>query len=125
MLGSVLTYIGVVLVVLGGFAIIVSAIGMHRFKNFYLRLHAATVGTIWGCVFPVIGVSLIAFSMEELDPYRWFMGGAGLVTAFTVLILAPAGSHALARATHRAKVEVVKPCVYNALDRELCVGDNK
>lgn len=125
MLETILTYVGAILVMLGGFASIVSAIGMHRFKNFYLRLHAATVGTIWGCVFPIIGISLIAFSMEELDPYRWFMGGAGLVTAFIILVLAPVGSHALARATHRARVEVVKPCVYNALDHTLCVGEEK
>ncbi|MEM4542093.1 MAG: monovalent cation/H(+) antiporter subunit G, partial [Desulfurococcaceae archaeon] len=62
----VLRILGSALLVLGAFASLVSAIGFHRFKNFYLRLHAATVGTIWGSVYPLIGASLISVTLEEL-----------------------------------------------------------
>ncbi len=116
----IIRIIGMALLCLGGFAIFVSAIGFHRFKNFYLRLHAATIGAIWGSVFPLIGAALIATTIEELGVYRWFVSGASFVAAIIVLILVPAGSHALARGVHRARIARVKPCIANKLDPELC-----
>ncbi|MEZ0394708.1 MAG: monovalent cation/H(+) antiporter subunit G [Desulfurococcaceae archaeon] len=112
--------VGSALMVLGAFASIVSAIGFHRFKNFYLRLHAATVGTIWGSVYPMFGASLVALTLEDLGTSRWFVAGAGVLTAFIVLVLGAAGSHALARGVHRARLARVQPCVDDALDRTLC-----
>jgi multicomponent Na+:H+ antiporter subunit G len=116
----VLVLVGSALLCLGAFAAIVSAIGFHRFKNFYLRLHAATVGTIWGSVYPLIGAALRAITISELGAYRWFVPGAIIVAAIIVLMLAPAGSHALARGVHRARVARVKPCLADKLDPELC-----
>lgn len=116
----ILRYIGSALVILGCFSSIVGALGLHRFRNFYLRLHAATVSTIWGSVYPIVGLSLIAMSLDALGAYRWFVAGAGLVTAFIVLILAPAGSHALARGVHRSRTARVEPCLRDALDETLC-----
>lgn len=117
---QVLRLVGSALLLLGGVSSIVSAVGFHRFKNFYLRLHAATVGTIWGSVYPLVGLALIAISMEELGAYRWSIAGASIASAVIVLILAPAGSHALARAVHRARVSRVQPCIKDALNPELC-----
>jgi len=122
-LEEVLRVIGMVLLSIGLFAIVVSAIGFHRFKNFYLRLHALTVGTIWGCIFPLFGMALVAVTLDDLGVYRWFIAGASVVTAVIVLMLAPAGSHAIARAVHRAKVARVQPCLADLLDSELCEGD--
>ncbi|MEM3763410.1 MAG: monovalent cation/H(+) antiporter subunit G [Desulfurococcaceae archaeon] len=116
----VLRILGSALLVLGAFASLVSAIGFHRFKNFYLRLHAATVGTIWGSIYPLIGASLISVTLEELGAYRWFVAGASFTIAIVILILAPAGSHALARAVHRARVARVQPCRADLLNPELC-----
>jgi len=112
--------LGMLLLCLGGFAVIISALGFHRFKNFYLRLHAATIGTIWGSVYPLIGAALVAITIEELGVYRWFVSGASFIAAILVLILAPAGSHALARGVHRARIARVKPCLADKLDPELC-----
>lgn len=115
-----LRIIGLGLIVLGGFASLISAIGFHRFKNFYLRLHAATIGTIWGCVYPLTGASLLSITLSELGTYRWFMAGASLVAAIIILILAPAGSHAIARGVHKAKIARVQPCIADLLDKDLC-----
>lgn len=115
-----LRILGLSLLVLGGFASLVSAIGFHRFKNFYLRLHALTVGTIWGCVYPLIGASLLTTTLNELGVYKWFIAGASFITAVIVLMLAPAGSHAIARAVHKAKVARVQPCIADLLDKDLC-----
>jgi multicomponent Na+:H+ antiporter subunit G len=112
--------LGAFLLCLGGFAALVSAIGFHRFKNFYLRLHAATVGTIWGSVYPLVGIALVAIAIEELGAYRWYISGSSIVAAIVILMLAPAGSHALARGVHRARVARVKPCIADKLDPELC-----
>lgn len=115
-----LRIIGLGLIVLGGFASLISAIGFHRFKNFYLRLHAATIGTIWGCVYPLTGASLLSITLSELGAYRWFIAGASLVAAIIILILAPAGSHAIARGVHKAKIARVQPCIADLLDKDLC-----
>lgn len=115
-----LRLVGFALLLLGGVSSVISAIGFHRFKNFYLRLHAATIGTIWGSVYPLIGLALLALSTEELEAYKWSIAGASFASAIILLILAPAGSHALARAVHRARVSHVQPCIKDALNPELC-----
>jgi len=46
------------------------------------------------------------------------MGGCSLVSAFLILILAPAGSHALARAAHKSKTAIVQPKVVDHLEED-------
>ncbi len=121
----ILVNLGLILIAIGAISDLIAAIGMNRFKNFYLRLHAATVGTIWGAFVPLIGASLLAAGCTGLGEYRWFMSGGALVTAIIVLILAPAGTHALARATHRARIVRVEPCIADHLDEEMCVKEKK
>lgn len=111
---------GLILIALGGVASLISSIGFHRFKNFYLRLHALTIGTIWGCVYPLIGVSLYSLTITDLGIYRYFVAGACFITALIILFLAPAGSHAIARAVHRSKIIRVKPCIADLLSEDMC-----
>ncbi len=118
MISAILIYVGWALLVVGAIADLIAAIGLNRFPNFFVRLHAATIGTIGGAFYPLLGVALIAFGAEFLGPYRFFMGGAALVTAFLVLLLAPAGSHALARAAHRSKVVKPEPVVVDHLEED-------
>lgn len=101
--------LGEIMVAVGVISDLIAALGMLRFPNFFVRLHAATVGTIWGAFLPLIGASLIAAGSEFLGQYRWFMSGGAIITAILILILAPAGSHALARAAYRSKSAEVRP----------------
>ena len=117
-LNDVLILIGEVAIGLGAFVDVVAAIGMLRFPNFYVRLHAATLGTIGGAFLPLIGASLVAVGAEFLGIYRWFMAGGSFVTALLILILAPAGSHALARAAHRSRAAIVEPKVVDHLEED-------
>jgi len=117
-INAILIYVGWVLLVLGAIADLIAAIGINRFPNFFVRLHAATIGTIGGAFYPLIGVALISFGAEFLGIYRFFMGGASLVTAFLILLLAPAGSHALARAAHRSKVVKPEPVIVDHLEED-------
>ncbi|RLG87749.1 MAG: cation:proton antiporter, partial [Thermoprotei archaeon] len=41
MIEDVLVIIGMIMIGVGAIADLIAAIGMNRFKNFYLRLHAA------------------------------------------------------------------------------------
>jgi len=113
-----LILVGSVLLVIGAICDVLGALGMNRFPNFFVRLHAATVGVIGGAFYPLIGTALIAFGSEFLGIYRWFVGGCALVSAFLVLMLAPAGSHALARAAHKSKTALVQPKVVDHLEED-------
>ena len=110
--------IGETLVAIGIFCDLMGALGMLRFPNFFVRLHAATVGTIGGAVVPILGAALIAAGAEFLGPYRWFMAGSSVITAILILILAPTGTHVLARAAHRSKAAKVEPKVVDMLEEK-------
>lgn len=117
-LNWLLVIVGEVLVAIGVFCDLMGALGMLRFPNFFVRLHAATVGTIGGAVVPILGAALIAAGSEFLGYYRWFMAGSALITAILILIIAPAGSHVLARATYKSGVVPVEPKVIDVLEEE-------
>ncbi len=118
MIEEVLRYAGLVVLVAGSFVNLIGAIGLNRFKNFYLRLHAATVSTIGGTFYPLLGLALISFSTPGLGEWRFFMGGTLLTAAFLLLMLAPAGSHALARAAHRALIAKPEPAIADHLKED-------
>ncbi|CAB50375.1 monovalent cation/H(+) antiporter subunit G [Pyrococcus abyssi] len=103
---SILFYIGSALIVIGALCDLFGALGLLRFPNFYVRLHAATVGTIGGAVVPLLGVSLVAVSLNLLA-----IAGASFITAIIILLAAPAGAHALAYAAHRSGIVKWKPKV--------------
>lgn len=115
MIEDVVMYIGLGMLVLGSVINLIGAIGIYRFRNFYLRLHAATVSAIGGTFYPLVGLALVAFSLVELGEWRFFMGGSLLVSAFLLLMLSPAGSHALARATYKASVSKPEPIIADHL----------
>ena len=114
----VLVIAGQILVAIGVACDIIAAILMLRFQNFYLRLHALTIGSVGGAFVPMIGAALIAAGCEFLGHYRWFMVGASIVVAIIEYILAGAGTHAIARAAHRSKTVEVYPKVVDHLEED-------
>ena len=101
--------LGAILITIGGICDLLGAIGLLKFPNFYVRLHAATVGTIGGAVVPLFGVTLLALGTEV--PNKYAIAGASLITGIIVLLAAPAGATALAYAAHRSGVVEWKPKV--------------
>ncbi len=121
---TVCSVVGLILVAVGAFCDIAAAIGINRFPNFFVRLHAATVGAIGGAVIPTFGAGLIALGSPELGNYRFFVAGVSFTTGLMIMILGQAGAHALARATLKAKAAPLEPCVHNALrEREEVRGE--
>jgi len=108
MIDLILFYSGLALVFIGALCDLLGSIGLLKFPNFYIRLHAATVGAIGGAVVPLFGVSLIALGSDFL-PNKYVIAGASFVTALFILIIAPTGSHALAYAVHKKRLVEWKP----------------
>lgn len=111
----VLIVVGKILIALGLFCDLVAAILMIRFPNFYVRLHALTIGSIGGAVIPIVGASLVALGSPFLGEFRWFLAGGAFVVAFFIFILGGAGSHAIARAAYRSRSASLKPCYVDHL----------
>ena len=103
-MSTVLFVLGSAMILIGGLCDLFGAIGLLRFPNFFLRLHAATVGTIGGAVVPLFGVAFVALGSDFLGSMRYPIAGASAITAIIVLLVAPAGSHILAYAAHKAKL---------------------
>jgi len=116
MISELLFWAGSVLLFIGGVFDLIASIGLIRFPNFYVRLHAATIGAIYGAVLPLIGVSLIALGLPELNG-RFIIAGGAFATAIILLIIAPVGSHVLAHAAHKSRSVEWSP-VYNALEED-------
>ncbi|MET1160188.1 MAG: monovalent cation/H(+) antiporter subunit G [Thermoprotei archaeon] len=108
MIDVIAFFIGLALIAIGAICDLLGALGLLKFPNFYVRLHAATIGAIGGAVIPLIGVTLVALSADFL-PNKYAIAGASLVTAILILIVAPTGSHALAYAAHKSKIVKWKP----------------
>ena len=64
MIDLVIFIIGALLMIIGAVCDLIGALGFIRFPNFFVRLHAATIGAIGGAVYPLFGVALVALVMD-------------------------------------------------------------
>jgi multicomponent Na+:H+ antiporter subunit G len=117
MIDEILVMVGGAMVVVGVACDLIAAIGMLRLPNFFVRLHAATVGTIGGSFLPILGTGIMVLGTDFLA-YKWLFFGGLVTTAILVLLVAPAGSHALARAAHRSKAAKVEPKLVDHLEED-------
>ncbi len=98
MLGTVFTYIGYVLLVIGCFFMFVSAVGIVRMPDIYNRLQAGTKASTLGAMCTIMGVGF-------LHPDWWIK--CFLLTLF-ILMTNPLSSSVLARASLKSGVEPYK-----------------
>lgn len=99
---EILLVLGLILVTLGAFFDFVAALGMLRLPDYYTRLHAATIGAIGGAALPLVGIALIAISLEELKDTGLAIFCGSLLTALVIVLVAPVASHAVARAAYKS-----------------------
>jgi len=119
----ILVIVGTILIFIGAILDVIAAILMIRFPNFYVRLHALTIGSMGGAVLPILGAALVVAGAPFLGYYRWFMFGSAIVVAIAMFILAATGSHAIARAVHRSKAVEVYPKVADHLEEDMERGE--
>jgi len=118
---ALLFYIGLVIVVAGGVLDVIASIGFFRLKDFYMRLHAATIGAIGGGFYPLIGLALIALSLDVDIYFKAYVSGVCIIAAILVALGSPAGSHILAKAAYHSGE--AKPLVTVDRLREDLEGD--
>lgn len=110
--------IGFILITIGALCDLIAAIGMNRFPNFFVRLHAATIGVIGGAVIPLMGIAMVSLVSDQLGTYRYAVSGVAFITALVIMIVSPTGTHILAYATHKAKLAPVYPKVIDKLEEK-------
>ncbi|WP_297497184.1 monovalent cation/H(+) antiporter subunit G [Thermococcus sp.] len=111
--------IGSIAILLGAIYDLIAAIGLLRFPDFYMRTHAATVGTIGGAALPVFGAGLVALVYHPLGSQRFFMAGIAFTVGILILIIAPTGSHSLVSAVYFGKVGKKPKLVVDQLEEDL------
>ncbi|MCC8467872.1 MAG: Na+/H+ antiporter subunit G [Rickettsia endosymbiont of Eriopis connexa] len=87
----ILYYIGILLVIIGLFAIFSGIISFFRFPDFYTKLHAASVIESFG-----VPVCLIGFACIEVDIVN---SGKLILAALLIFLLNPVATHALGKAS--------------------------
>ncbi|MFW6057073.1 MAG: monovalent cation/H(+) antiporter subunit G [Chloroflexota bacterium] len=103
-----------VLVGIGLFFSLMAGIGLHRFPDYFTRLHAGTKCTTFGSIFLIGAVILQGIA-------GWVEGGWGsadsvivlhsLLALVAILVTNPTGAHAIARAGHRRGIKPARAVV--------------
>ncbi|MEM0506237.1 MAG: monovalent cation/H(+) antiporter subunit G [Thermosphaera sp.] len=121
MIDALLFYLGVALTVIGGVLDIIAAIGFFKFKDFYTRLHAATIGAIGGGFYPLIGLALVALGLDVDLQVKLSFAGVSLISAAIIAVGVPSGTHVLARSSYKSG-EAKPVVVEDKLERKEVVG---
>jgi multicomponent Na+:H+ antiporter subunit G len=103
------------LLAVGCFCALVGALGLVRFPNYFVRLHAATVAVIGGSVLPLVALAIYSLSIPAEWDIRALYSSNALVIAAIIVLTSPVGTHAMARAAHKAGVPV-EPKVCDKLE---------
>jgi len=119
MIEEIIFIIGSIAILLGAIYDLIAAIGMLRFGDFYMRSHAATVGTIGGAALPVFGAGLVALVYHPLGSQRFFMAGIAFTVGVLILLIAPTGSHSLVSAVYFGRVGKKPKLVVDQLEEDL------
>ena len=119
MIEEIIFIIGSIAILLGAVYDLIAAIGLLRFEDFYMRSHAATVGSIGGAALPVFGAGLVALVYHPLGSQRFFMAGIAFTVGVLILIIAPTGAHSLVSAVYFGKVGRKPKLVVDQLEEDL------
>jgi multicomponent Na+:H+ antiporter subunit G len=108
---DVVTYI---LIGIGCFFNLLGTIGLHRFPDFYTRLHAATKCTTFGAIFLIAAVMLQAigtWTIEGASSPESVITIHSFIALIAIVLTNATGAHAIARAGHRSGVKPVRAVV--------------
>lgn len=85
------------------------AVALHRFPDVYTRLHGATKCTTFGSLFSILAV--VVYGAMRGGPVGINMVIRAVLALVFLLLTNPTGSHALARAAHRAGIKPFRAVV--------------
>ncbi len=89
-----MSVLGDVLIVLGSTLLTIAALGLHRFADFYGRLHSASKGASAGFLLLALGASMHLGSLAARVQL--------LIAALLLVVSTPVGAHLLARSAYRS-----------------------
>ncbi|MFH0911410.1 MAG: monovalent cation/H(+) antiporter subunit G [Planctomycetota bacterium] len=92
--------LGWIFLIVGGLFDLFGCIGLARLPDIYNRLQAATKCVTLGTCLILAGAACLAEGSE--------LAGKALLCALVILLTAPVGAHALARAAYRSGIPVWK-----------------
>ncbi len=115
MIDVLLFVLGSSLMVLSAVLSLIGAVGFLRFRNFFLRLHSATVGSIGGGVYGLVGLALLTLSLDVPGYLKYYIFGVAIVSAALVVFASPTGSHILSRAAYRSGEAAPRPLIRDKL----------
>jgi multicomponent Na+:H+ antiporter subunit G len=111
-----------VLIGIGLFFNLMAGVGLHRFPDYFTRLHAGTKCTTFGSIFIIGAVVLQGIA-------GWIQGGWGstdsvivlhsLLALIAILVTNPTGAHAIARAGYRSGIRPAQAIIDDLEDAPL------
>lgn len=103
-------YIAQSIILIGGIFSIIGSVGILRMPDPYNRIHAQTIGVVGGTILILLGVLVL----EGLRPY----GIKVLLIAILIFVTNPVGSHAIAKASHKAGIEPTDETIRDDLEED-------
>ena len=103
-----------ILIGIGCFFNMLGVIGLHRFPDFYTRLHAATKSTTFGSIFLIVAViiqSIATWAAEGTASPESVIAMHSLVALIALVLTNATGAHAIARAGHRSGIKPARAVV--------------
>jgi multicomponent Na+:H+ antiporter subunit G len=107
-------WIAAIFLLIGALFMLIASIGIVRFQDIYLRMHAATKAPSLGVLLMITGVVIYFAS--------WWILAEGLLIILFIFMTAPIGSHVLARVAHMMHV---KKCKETFIDELLEQSDEQ
>jgi multicomponent Na+:H+ antiporter subunit G len=96
--------IGAVLLLMGSFSLVVSAIGLLRMPDVYNRVQTGTKASTFGAILSFMGVGLLM--VDKWGEGNWL--GRVIILIIFILLTNPVSSHVLMRAAYFMKIPLWK-----------------
>jgi multicomponent Na+:H+ antiporter subunit G len=101
--------IAAVLILIGAFFSLLSAVGLLRLPDVYTRSHAASKSTTLGVLCTLVGTLLYFLITDGYFSIRLLLG------IFFVFLTAPVSAHLICRSAHRSNVQLAEESVQDDL----------
>ena len=112
---TVILHLSYLLMGIGAFCSVVGAIGMIRFPNYFVRLHASTVSVVGGGITTLLGLAFYSIAATPDVVLKYLLSSGAIIVAVFLFITSPISTHAAARASHKFGIPV-EPKVCDKLE---------
>jgi len=95
----------IILIVTGLLFFLASVVGIHRFPDFYTRLHAAGKGDTLSTILVIGGIGLYYVHLHHWSFEAFLVGAKLFAIVFFIFIASPTSTHVLMRAGHDSGIK--------------------